>query len=119
MAVLAVPARHPVFQLEAPACLPGLPAQLRHVRRIVGMNGGSPAGERSITAVGQRPVLVMVKEDEVVTIIQFPKNDAAAGKMLQVVFHVEAEMLGNGALQSDAVPVGQPSVIAACFAGRP
>jgi hypothetical protein len=61
----------------------------------------------------------MVEEDEAIAIIQFPKNDAAAGRVLQVVFHIEAEMLGNGASAAGAVPVGQPSVIASCCAERP
>jgi hypothetical protein len=39
--------------------------------------------------------------------------------MLQVVFHIEAEMLGNGALTIERLPVGQPSVIASRFAGQP
>jgi hypothetical protein len=45
----------------------------------------------------------MIEEDEAVVVIQFPKDDAAAGNVLQVVVHIKAEMLRNGCCRNGAL----------------
>lgn len=103
--------------MTAPASLPGVRSNLQDPRSVFGMDGGGPAGKVGVGAIAQRPGAVMVEEDEAAAVIQFPENDAAAGDVLRVVFHIEAEMNRIVAAETGAFPGRQPSVIASCVEG--